>query len=180
MPKKGRKKVFGGLKTGRIDSKLTLEEEIKNLKSELKTKNEEIEDLKKKMPEIPTKITQSTQTTTNNLVKSTQTHKNTLVQSTQTTKTTLVQSTQTLKTAENSSPKPTKVTLPKSTQTSKPKRPKPPTNEPSFQHTIWNDNALKCFISNVRTFYISRHFFSLSIDSVQISTRRKLSRKSNL
>ena len=173
MPKKGRKKPFWHSKTGQIKSELTPEDEIKNLKAVLEKKNEEIEVLKKKIPKIPTKMTQSTQTTMNTLVKSTQTNfkttlpkstqtcKNTLVQSTQTTKTTLVQSTQTTKTTENRPPKPTKVTLPKSTQTSKPKRPKPPTNEPSFQHTIWNDNALKCFISKVRTLYDSRHFFSL-------------------
>ena len=130
MPKKGRKKVFCERKTGRIESILTPEEEIKKLKAELKTKNEEIEDLKKKMPEIPTKITQSTQTIKNTLVKSTQTLKATLVQSTQT----------------------NRATLPKSTQTKRPKPPKPPSKKPSYRHTIWNDNALKCLISIVSTF----------------------------
>ena len=175
MPKKGRKKAFWPTKTGQRESKLTPDDEINHLRAELKTKNEEIEDLKKRIPENPTKMTQSTQTIKNTLVqstqtkfktsspKSTQTCKNTLVQSTQTTKNTLVQSTQTTKTTENRQPKTTKTTLPKFTQTSRPKRPIPPPNKPSFCHTIWNDNALKCFISNVRTLYDSRHFFSLSL-----------------
>ena len=171
MPKKARKKSLTGIKSGRRESNLTPEDEIKILRAELKTKNEEIEDLKKQIPRIPTKMTQSTQTTINTLVKSTQTKirtnspkstqtcKNTLVQSTQTTKATLVQSTQTTKTTETRQSKTTKSTLPKPTQTS---RPKPP-NKPSFCHTIWNDNALKCYISNVSTCYFSRHFFSLSL-----------------
>ena len=142
MPKKGRKIHLKSPKIGRRESKLTPEDEIRSLKAELKTKNEEIEDLKKQIPEIPTKMTQTTQTTMNTLVKSTQTTKFTLVQSTQTTKT------------ESTSPKAKKTTSPKSTKTPRPKPPK----KPSFEHTIWNDNALKCFISNVRTFLVLQTF----------------------
>ena len=108
--------------------------EIKVLKTKIKQKDEEIEDLKAQIRTLTPKT----------YTKTTQTLKNTSIQSTQT----------------------RNITEPKTTKSTRPKRPKPPSpppDDPSFNHTIWNDNQLKRYIHHVRTLYDFRHFFSLSL-----------------